>query len=170
MIIRKAIERDLKACAEIFWIESSKPPYNKKRTFERALKIIKEDFRGNDIYVSIADSKVIGFVMVQKDTGIKNQLWIYEIWISKEYQGRGVGGKLMEEIENIYKQKGIKIFELVANTRNGGAAGFYRKLGYNKDGSMIFMEKRVRRKPLSKSNPIMYKSFKYINLTNVYRR
>ena len=85
MIIRKAILKDLKSIAEIFRIESSKQPYNKKRTPKRALNRIKEDFRGNDIYVAIVDNKIVGFVMVSVDSGIKNQLWINELWIFKEY-------------------------------------------------------------------------------------
>jgi len=143
MIIRKAKPSDLKQIAEIFWIESSKPPYNKKRTHEKALNRIKEDFRSNDLYIVIINNSIIGFVMVQRDSGIKNQLWINEIWILKEYQGQGIGKKLMEEIENIYKKKGIKIFELVAHTGKGGALNFYKKIGYAIDDSMVFMKKTI---------------------------
>jgi len=144
MKIRKATLKDLKSIAEIFRIGSSKPPYNKKRTPGEALKRIKEDFRGNDLYVATIDNKIIGFVMVQRDSGIKNQLWINEIWVLKEYKGQGIGRKLMAEIEKIYKKKGIKIFELVADTRRGGAFGFYRRLKYEGDKSMVFMQKRLR--------------------------
>ena len=144
MIIRKATIRDLKNIAEIFRIESAKPPYNKKRTSEKALNRIREDFRGNDIYVSTIDNQIAGFVMVSVDSGIKTQLWINELWILKKYQGQGIGKSLMDEIEKIYKKKGIKIFELVAHTAKGGALDFYKKIDYKVDNSMVFLQKRMK--------------------------
>lgn len=144
MIIRKATLKDAKSIAEIFRIESSRPPYNKKRTPKKALEIIREDFRGNDIYVVSIDKEIIGFVMGSIDSGIKNKLWINELWVLKRYQGKGIGRKLMAEIERVYKKKGIKIFELVADTQKGGALGFYKKLKYDLDKSMVYMQKKIR--------------------------
>jgi ribosomal protein S18 acetylase RimI-like enzyme len=144
MKIRKATKKDFKSIAEIFRIESSKPPYNKKRTPKKALDLIKEDFRENDMYVSIVDNKIVGFIMVRADSGIKNKLWINELWILKKYQSQGIGRKLMNEIENIYKNKGIKIFELVADTEKGGAVGFYDKMGYKIDKSLVYLQKKIR--------------------------
>jgi len=144
MIIRPATQKDLKNIAEIFRIESAKPPYNKKKTSKKAFEGIKTDFKTNKIYVAVINNKIVGFAMVWTDTGIKHQLWINEIWILKEYQGQGIGKKLMDEIEKIYKKKGIKIFKLVAHTGKGGARDFYKKLKYNEDNSMVFMEKRMR--------------------------
>jgi len=144
MIIKKATTKDLKSIAEIFRIESSRPPYNNKRTPKKALNRIKEAFRSNDIYVAIINNVIVGFVMVQRDSGIKNQLWINEIWILKLYQGQGIGRKIMDEIESIYKKKGIKVFEIVADTRKGGSREFYKKLRYKIDNSMVFMQRRIK--------------------------
>jgi len=141
MKILKASLKDLKSIAKIFWIESSKPPYDKKRTLEKVQHIIKEDFRNNDIYVAIEDNKIVGFVMVSVDSGIKNKLWINELWIIKEYQGKGIGRELMNYIEKIYKNKGIRTFILVADTRKGGAVNFYKKINYKKDNSLVYMKK-----------------------------
>jgi ribosomal protein S18 acetylase RimI-like enzyme len=143
MKIKKATIKDLKSIAEVFRVESAKAPYKKKRTPEKALARIKEDFRGNELYVAIVDDKIVGFVMVSVDSGIKTQLWVNELWILKEQQGKGIGRKLMDEIEKIYKKKGIKIVELVADTRKGGAYGFYKKKGYNLAKNLVFMEKKI---------------------------
>lgn len=143
MIIRKARKGDLKDISEIFRIESAKPPYNKERTLKKVLKIIKEDFKSNDIYVAIVDNQIAGFIMVKADSGTKNQLWINELWVSKNYQGQGIGKKIMAKIESIYKNKGIKIFKLVADTRKGGAYGFYNNLKYKADKNMVFMDKHI---------------------------
>jgi ribosomal protein S18 acetylase RimI-like enzyme len=144
LIIKKALQKDLKSIAEIFKIESAKPPYNKKKTPKNALGGIKKDFKGNDIYIAIVDNNIVGFIMVWMDSGIKHQLWINELWVLKKYQGQGIGKKLMNEIEKIYKKKGIKIFKLVAHTEKGGARDFYKKVGYNTDKSMVYMEKMIR--------------------------
>ena len=141
MEIRKATEKDLPEIAKIFRIESSKAPYNKKRKSKKALEGIKKDFKTNKIYIAIIDNKVVGFVMAVIDSGIKNQLWINEIWVVEKYQGRGVGKKLMAEVERIYKRKGVTVFELVADTRKGGAVDFYKKINYKIDSSMVFMKK-----------------------------
>jgi len=127
MIIKKAKKQDLKKIAEIFWIESSKAPYNRKRPLKRVIKIIENDFKTGDIYIAILDKKIVGFTIVEIDSGIKNKLWINELWLLKEYQKMGIGKQIMDFIEKLYKKKGIKRFELVADTEKGGAVGFYKK-------------------------------------------
>ena len=144
MKIRKSTKRDLKSIAKIFRIESAKPPYNKQRTPKKALERIKDYFKRQDIYVAIVNNKIVGFVNSDMDPDTKNQAWINEFWILKDYQGKGIGKRFMTEIEDIYKKKGAKIFKLVANTRKGGARGFYKKLNYKLDNNMIFMEKRLK--------------------------
>lgn len=143
MIIQKATKKDLKDIAEIFRIEGSKPPYNRKRTLKKVLGMIKEDFISSDVYIAIIDNKTIGFLIAKRDSGIKKKLWINELWILKEYQGKGLGKKIMNEIEKIYKKRGIKEFELAADTRKGGAFGFYKKLNYRLDKSIVFMNKKI---------------------------
>jgi ribosomal protein S18 acetylase RimI-like enzyme len=82
--------------------------------------------------------------MVRIDSGTKSQLWINELWILKNHQGQGIGKSLMAEIEKIYKNKGIKVFELVAHTEKGGAVDFYKKINYKVDSSMIYMRKKIK--------------------------
>lgn len=143
MKIRKATKKDIRSIAEIFRIESSKSPYNKKRTSKKALEIIMEDFKSNDMYVALVDDKVLGFIMVKQASGVNGELWINELWILKKYQGQGIGKKLMAEIESSYKKKGIKILKLVAHTEKGGALDYYKKLKYDIDKSMVYMQKRI---------------------------
>lgn len=144
MIIRKATKKDLKACAEIFRTETAKPPYNKKRTPKGALARIKDYFKRQDIYVAITNNKIIGFINSDIDPDTKNQAWINELWILKEYQRQGIGKKIMDEVEKIYRKKGVNIFQLVAHTGKGGAREFYKKINYKIDNSMVFMKKRVK--------------------------
>ena len=144
MKIRKATEKDLKDIAELFRVESSKPPYNKTMTFKKSLKVMKDDFKTNEMYVAIVDYKIVGFIMVKLSLDKKNKLWINEFWISKKNQRQGIGSKIINEIEKIYRKKGITIFELVANTQKGGACDFYKKLDYHVNTTNVYMEKKLK--------------------------
>ena len=144
MIIRRATKRDLKDIAEIFRIEGAKPPYSRKRTLKKVLGIVKDDFNSNDVYVIDIDGKTVGFLMAKRDSGIKNKIWINELWILKKYQGKGLGKEIMNKIEKLYKDRSINEFELAADTRKGGAFGFYKKMGYNFDKDTVFMKKKVK--------------------------
>jgi|SRR3989344_6020347 len=144
MKIRKATKKDLKKIAEIFRIESAKKPYLQKRNRKKALDKIKEYFKNEDIYISILNNKIAGFIIVNIDTTEKKKLFIIELWIKKEYQRKGIGKTLVRFIEKMYKKKGIKLFKLVANKKKGGAFNFYRKLKYNENKDLVFMDKKLK--------------------------
>jgi len=96
------------------------------------------------MHIAIIGNKIIGFIISDIDPDKKYQVYVDELWILKEYQRKGIGKKIMQHIEKLYKNKGIKVIKLVAGTAKGGAFGFYNKLKYKKDKSMVFMEKRLK--------------------------
>jgi len=144
MKFRKATKKDLGKIAEIFRIESAKPPYNKKKTSKKALAGIKKDFKDNDLFVAIIEGKIVGFIMIRKDSDIKNRRWINEFWILKNYQRKGIGREMMNKIEGMYKKKNIKTLGLAAYTRKGGAVDFYKKLNYKVDNRVVSMTKKLK--------------------------
>ena len=144
MKFRKATKNDLGKIAEIFRIESAKPPYNKKKTSKKALAGIKKDFKDNDLFVAIIEGKIVGFIMIRKDSDIKNRRWINEFWILKNYQRKGIGREMMNKIEGMYKKKNIKTLGLAAYTRKGGAVDFYKKLNYKVDNRVVSMTKKLK--------------------------
>ena len=91
MEIRKAVKKDLREIVEVFRIESAKKPHNNKRTPKKALERVKEYFKEKDIYVSIIDHKIIGFIISDIDPDAEDQVYIDELWILKEHQGKGIG-------------------------------------------------------------------------------
>lgn len=68
--------------------------------------------------------------------------------VQKEYRGRGLGARIMEEAERAVRQRGGLCLELSAQTR---AAGFYQRLGYVQEGEEyleehcphVFMRKQI---------------------------
>ena len=68
--------------------------------------------------------------------------------VQKEYRGRGLGARIMEEAERAARERGGLCMELSAQVR---AAGFYRRLGYVQEGEEyldehcphVFMRKQI---------------------------
>jgi ribosomal protein S18 acetylase RimI-like enzyme len=57
---------------------------------------------------------------------------IRQMAVSPRHQGRGLGRRLMEEVEKAIRERGFRGLELNART---SAAGFYEKLGYTVVGA-----------------------------------
>ncbi len=131
--IRKADKKDLRDAVKIFMEEYKKYPYNEKWTKERAVKKIKNYFKGK-VYIADAKKEIAGFIIVEtftwdtEDRGI-----IAELIVSSKYQGQGIGRKLIETAEEYFRKKGIEKIILSAN-KKAKASGFYHKLNYEPTG------------------------------------
>ena len=142
MEIRRSNRKDLKEISNIFRVESSKKPYFQKWPQRKALKKITNSFNKDDIYVYIADKKIIGFIICQKNTE-KNEIYIDEFWLKSNYQGRGIGKKIMKYIEDDYKKKGFNTINFMAN-KKAKAVGFYKKLNYKIKHEFFYMTKKLK--------------------------
>ena len=52
--------------------------------------------------------------------------------VDEAVRGRGIGRKMMEEAERIFRADGAGILELTSNMRRADAHRFYEKLGYQR--------------------------------------
>ena len=103
MKIRKATKKDLKKIAEIFRIESAKKPYLQKRNRKKALDKIKEYFKNEDIYISILNNKIAGFIIVNIDTTEKKKLFRN---LQQNFQtGLSGQGSWINQLSRILKQR-----------------------------------------------------------------
>lgn len=141
MKIRKATKKDLKEVAEILKVESSKKPYNEKFTPGSVKKDVLEFFK-YDLYVVTDERKIIGFMASHVLSSDKTKAYIDELWLKKEYQGKGIGKALVKFIEDKYKKKGISCIRL-STKKNAKAYDFYNKLKY-KDADLVYMEKKLK--------------------------
>lgn len=90
--------------------------------------------RTEDVYMLVAKEvdKIIGFCVAKKEDKENN---LSAIYISPEYQGKGIGGKLAHiALEWFGNEKDISVF--VADY-NQNAIGFYEKLGFKDTGERI---------------------------------
>jgi ribosomal-protein-alanine N-acetyltransferase len=85
--------------------------------------------RVNEIIVGF----VIGMVYVDRKALHGH---ILTIEVLSTYRGKGVGQKLLEEIESVFRQKGVRTSTLEVREDNVPAINLYRKLGYETIGTL----------------------------------
>lgn len=61
---------------------------------------------------------------------------VLTIEVLPTYRRSGVGKALLDEVENIFRQKGVKSLTLEVREDNVAAIGLYRKLGYEVVGQL----------------------------------
>ncbi|MEM2168297.1 MAG: GNAT family N-acetyltransferase [Candidatus Bathyarchaeia archaeon] len=81
--------------------------------------------------VTTLEGRIIGYIAahVENFEG-KRMGHIYSIAVRSEYRRRGAGSRLLEAIEEILRQSGVKVCYLEARRDNIAAINFYLKHGY----------------------------------------
>ena len=91
-------------------------------------EVAKKLRRDQDLFlVASLDSQVVGTVIGGWDG---RRGWIYRMAVRPEHQRRGIGRALMCELEERLRAKGALAINLIHNSHNQAADGFYRSLGY----------------------------------------
>jgi len=72
---------------------------------------------------------IIGMIYAEKDALVGH---ILTIDVSPVQRRKGIAQKLLQEIEKIFKEKGVKTSRLEVREDNVAALGLYEKLGYRK--------------------------------------
>ena len=85
--------------------------------------------------VAFEETKLVGYCVGEvkkrgkqaKSEGIGH---VMNVAVTKEYQGRGIGTLLIDEIERRFSEKGVKISYLEVRASNDVAKSTYEKRGY----------------------------------------
>ena len=137
IVIEKAQKEDLKKILELQYLayqseaklfcDMDIPPL--KQTLEE----VYDEFNKGVILKAIDENGVIiGSVRAYQDAGI---VYIGKLMVHPDMQNRGIGSRLLLEIENVYQNQR---FELFTSTRSVRNIKLYEKLGY-----VIFKEESV---------------------------
>lgn len=145
MKIRKATLKDIKKILELsieFDLEYFKkykikdfPPINelakqKKKIFEKDLKNKK-----GVIFVAEKDEKDIGYIFtikgIPRDRKFISKAYISDLYIKKEFRGKGIAKKLILESEEWCKKEKINEVFIDVNVKNLGAKKLYKKMKFN---------------------------------------
>lgn len=142
MKILRAKKENFLEIAKILREESVRKPYQEKYTPASALREI-EKLAKNELYACVVNEQVVGFIAARIMPDNREKAYIEELWLKKNFQGKGYGKALMQYIEDIYKKKGVKYLRLVAH-KKAAAFTFYNKVKFKEYIDLVFMEKRLR--------------------------
>jgi len=105
-------------------------------TERRYSELLKQS--SHDIGVYEEDDRLLGLVVVDLDSTFNGKpetgYEVVNLYVSQHAQGRGIGSKLLKEIERLH---GLP-FWLSTWVKNEGAIEFYKKLGFRIIGELNF--------------------------------
>ena len=99
--------------------------------------------QGGAIFFACIDENVVGTVALIKHRDGTPEL--VKMAVTKKFQGRGIGGKLMEAVINRTKESGIATLYLQTNSKLKAANHLYRKFGFKKTNKNPFDLSRYKR-------------------------
>jgi diamine N-acetyltransferase len=103
-----------------------------------------EDIGLDTLLACDADGRLAGFAQVrasQPPAGIhaREPVELKRFYVDKPWQGRGLARQLMEAVETQARARGARELWLGVWERNERAQAFYRKCGFRKVGTQIFV-------------------------------
>jgi len=139
LIIRKATVEDAEGKGYVHyqsWIETYTGLFPDEVMSRLSLEKSIENARKypENTYVAILDDKIIGFscYLESRDEDLEDTGEIMAIYILKEYQGNGVGKKLMEVCyKELSQYSKLSLWVLGDNKKS---VGFYERQGFIADG------------------------------------
>ncbi|MBS3782063.1 MAG: GNAT family N-acetyltransferase [Candidatus Thermoplasmatota archaeon] len=84
------------------------------------------------------DKNLIGIIF-GTDDGRKG--WINRLAVAEDYRGRGIGRKLVEELERVFEQKGFKIWAALIEPDNPDAMKFFEHLDFEEFGIKYYSKR-----------------------------
>ena len=104
-----------------------------------------------EVVVGEVENNVVAVVLVNIQTvywdGTLIKVgWVYGLRVDQEYQRRGIGRRLSEEVERRCLEKGLSMLYLTVNVENERARALYKSLGYqpasHRQQSAVFLTVR----------------------------
>ena len=132
--IRKADLHDIPAlCSLLKLLFSIEEDFHfDEQSQQQGLKLIIES-NSSCILVAELKGRVIGMCSGQQTISTAEggpALLVEDVVVVKEWQGKGVGTLLMNNLNNWAKKLGIKRMQLLADKVNSSALQFYQKIGW----------------------------------------
>jgi ribosomal protein S18 acetylase RimI-like enzyme len=130
---RKAARRDIKPMATVF-----QRAFAATNEFSDAEGYLESARRGRDQQLVVAKDmhgRIAGFIMTDTDSFAGNSLYVAQVAVDPDFQGHGIGRKLMKQAEEMALKKGFNAVALHVRKDNEKAIGLYKSMGYKKVGS-----------------------------------
>jgi ribosomal protein S18 acetylase RimI-like enzyme len=95
-----------------------------------------------EIYLFDIDGKIVGMGSLHYfNTLVKKSVWIEDVVVHPEHQGKGHGKKITEHLISEAKKKRVKHIDLSSRNDRVKAHKFYQKLDFEKRDTSIFRRK-----------------------------
>lgn len=124
MIIRKATEEDF---LKVHGFTARIPPLENYP--EHVYKIILRYF-GDCCFIAEDEGQIVGFVMGVVPQRFRETYFLWQIGVAPPSQGKGIGKKLLGEVEKEVKKKGLRRIEVTIDPLNLPSRKLFEKTGY----------------------------------------
>lgn len=133
--------------------------YQRPRSKPRFAEVYEDD--GGEQLLFEVDGKIVGYAECSFDpTGSDNwvnpryfdkrgmrPLYVDELAVHPDYQGRGVGAFMLDQLQHLARVRGCTHLVLEVAENNKGALTWYRKRNFYKLDAAIFLAQRVPAEP-----------------------
>ncbi len=117
------------------WQYWKNPPIEKIKWVEKGIED-KEFF-----FIKTSNNEDLGIVRILNEDILywgkqeHKAKYIHSLIVKEKYNGKGLGSKIIQEIENNAKKNNCEYLRLDADSKNPKLCNYYEKLGFNKVGT-----------------------------------
>ena len=142
----KAIARqDLEPISQLYVAVFSSEPWNEHWEYDWAYERLNWIYQSQGFigFVAIDNGQIIGAILgyffpFKGEKGFK----ILEFFVAANYQKRGIGSKLLWELELKLKQNKCD-FTTLLTSKNTAIESFYLKRNYKRDSKLVLLRRRI---------------------------
>ena len=99
--------------------------------------------RDPDLFlIAEQDNRIVGCVIGGWDG---RRGWIYHLAVSPNYQRKGIGARLIDELETRLVAKGAKMVNAQVHKLNTKSSPFFKAMGYDERSHLIMIGKQLRK-------------------------
>ena len=145
MEIRAIANRDLKSISQLYVSVFTSPPWNEYWEYRWAYERLNWIYQSQDFagFISLDGNKINGailgyFIPFKGKKGFK----IIEFFIDTNYQNKGIGTKLLTQLELSLKQNNYDFVSLLT-AKNTDAESFYLNRNYRRDDKLVLLRKEI---------------------------
>ncbi len=146
-MIREAVLEDINKNLLNCYIEAFQYHYeNRKDNFkeltnEELKESLIKDINENKLFVYDENNQITGYILTEIKEKKQKVLWISQLGVDSNFQGRGIAKKLMAYTEAYAQKQHCQKVELCCWSFNKKAASIYKHLNYNEQ--RIIFEKNI---------------------------
>ena len=121
--------------------------YNQELNDEIILRALAQKYYHNGVLLKAQyDSECVGLCAFYCNDFSSNKAFLSMLLVNPCHRGKGIGTKLLNDMEVFCKSKGMAFVNLEVNRNNHNAISLYEKLGYSKfeeKGTSLYYYKSI---------------------------